>query len=161
MDQLPQNTTELLQQIDQDWTQLMNAVAALTVEQVITPNADGWTVKDHLAHLAYWEQWLLRYHLNGEPAHSILEVDAEEITEFQVDQINELVRQRSRSRPLDEVLHDLHEIHAQVVTTLTALPFDKLLQPRYADEPDKGPTLQWVIGNTYEHYQEHLALLPA
>ena len=161
MDQLPQNTTELLQQIDQDWTQLMNAVAALTVEQVITPNADGWTVKDHLAHLAHWEQWLLRYHLNGEPAHSILEVDAEEITEFQVDQINELVRQRSRSRPLDETLHDLHETHAQVVTTLTAMPFDKLLQPRYADEPDKGPTLNWVIGNTYEHYQEHLALLPA
>ena len=96
MDQLPQNTVELLQHIDQDWTQLMTAIAALTVEQVITPNADGWTVKDHLAHLAHWEQWLLRYHLNGEPAHSILEVDAEEITEFQVDQINELVRQRSR-----------------------------------------------------------------
>lgn len=160
MDQLPENTAELLYRIDQDWTRLMNAIAALTVEQVITPAADGWTVKDHLAHLAHWEQWLLRYHLNGEPPHTILEVAEAEIDDLHIDQMNELIRQRSRSRPLDEVMHDLHETHTQVVTTLTTMPFDKLLQPRYPDEPEKGPTLQWVIGNTYEHYEEHLAILP-
>lgn len=160
MDQLPQNSTELLQRITQDWTQLMDALAALTVEQVITPAADGWTVKDHLAHLTYWEQWLLRYHLGGEPAHSVLGVAEAEIDDLHIDEINELIRQRSRSRPLDEVMHDLQETHAQVVATLSAMPFDQLLQTRYADEPEKGAVLNWVIGNTYEHYQEHLAILP-
>ena len=31
------------------------------------------------------------------------------------------------------------------------MPFDKLLQPRYADDPEQRPLLLWVAGDTYEH----------
>lgn len=159
MDNLPKSTTDLLQRIEQEWAQLLAVLGQLTVEEVITPHADGWTVKDHLAHLNHWQQWLLRHHIQGEPAKDVLQVDPVMLEEFEVDRINEVILQRNRTRTLDDVLHEFHETHAQVVKTLTQLPFDKLLQPRYADDPERRPLLLWVIGDTYEHYQEHRAAL--
>lgn len=159
MENLPQSTLQLLDRIEQEWTQFMAAVGRLTPEQMTTPGADGWSVKDHLAHLAHWEQWLLRHHMQGEPASNILQVDAESLEEFDTNQINELILQRGRTRALDEVLQDLQETHAQVVATLAQTPFDKLRQPRYADDPEQRPLLLWVAGDTYEHYQEHRVTL--
>lgn len=51
--------------------------------------------------------------------------------------------------------------NAPVVATLRQMPFDKLLQPRYADDPEECALLLWVAGDTYEHYQEHSAALPS
>jgi hypothetical protein len=59
-----------------------------------------------------------------------------------------------------EVLDNFHQTHAAVVATLRQMPFDKLLQPRYADDPEQRPLLNWVAGDTHEHYQEHSAALP-
>ncbi len=70
-----------------------------------------------------------------------------------------LVRERNRTRSLDQVLDELHQSHARLITALTQTPFDKLLQPRYADDPEDHILLCWVIGDTYEHYQEHAAIL--
>ena len=122
---------------------------------------DGWTIKDHLAHLTHWEQWLLRHHIAGEPAHDILKLDAEMLEEFDTDWVNDFVRQQGQSRSLQEVLDNFHQTHAEVVATLRQMPFDKLLQPRYADDPEQRPLLNWVAGDTYEHYQEHSAALPS
>lgn len=159
MPTLPQDTTQLLHQIDQEWTHLIAEVAKLTPEQLTTPAADGWAVKDHLAHLTHWEQWLLRHHVAGEPAKDVLQVDADLLEEFDTDAVNAIILERSRNRTLADVLQDLHETHDKVVATLRALPFDKLLQPRYADDPEQRPLLLWVAGDTYEHYQEHSAML--
>ncbi|MBX3011608.1 MAG: ClbS/DfsB family four-helix bundle protein [Caldilineaceae bacterium] len=158
MKTLPQNRAELLQQIETEWQRLQDALSQFTVEEVITPQADGWSIKDHLAHLTHWEQWLLRYHIQGETA-AALQIDTGPSEDLDVDQINELVRQRSRSLLLDETLYEFHATHAQVIATLTELPFDKLLEPRYAADPARRPLLQWVIDNTYDHYQEHSAAL--
>jgi hypothetical protein len=29
------------------------------------------------------------------------------------------------------------------------------MKPRYVDDPDKQPLLNWVLGNTSEHFAEH------
>ncbi len=47
---------ELLAAIEQGWNGLNAYVDSLTPEQLTTPtDAAGWTAKDHLAHLAVWE----------------------------------------------------------------------------------------------------------
>lgn len=122
---------------------------------------DGWTIKDHLAHLTHWEQWLLRHHIVGEPPQDILKLDSVMMEDFDVDRANEIVLQQSRAHSLAKVLDNFHQTHAEVVATLRQMPFDKLLQPRYADDPEQRPLLNWVAGDTYEHYQEHSAALPS
>lgn len=160
MNQLPQSTAELLDRVEQEWSRLLSGLASLSPAQMTTPDADGWSIKDHLAHLTHWEQWLLRHHIAGEPAHDILKLDAAMLEEFDTDWVNEQVRQQNSPRSLPEVLDNLHQTHAEVVATLRQMPFDKLLQPRYADDPEQRPLLNWVAGDTYEHYQEHSAALP-
>lgn len=159
MTNYPANTTELLNQIETGWQELMAVVARLDPAAMTTPAADGWTPKDQLAHLAHWEDWLLRHHMAGEAAHDIFQVDAQLLEEFDVDQMNALVLERNRQRSVDEVMAELQQTHAQVVKTLTELPFADLLRPRYADDAEARPLLGWVAGDTYEHYQEHREIL--
>ena len=143
MSNYPTNTTELLTRIETEWDQLLAVVDQLSPAALTVPAEDGWSPKDQLAHLAHWEQWLLRHHMAGEPAHDVMQVDAQLLEE----------------RSLAAVLEELHRGHAQVVNTLTALPFADLLRPRYADDPEARPLLGWVAGDTYEHYQEHREIL--
>lgn len=159
MSNYPTNTPELLAWIDKAWNQLLAVVDQLSPETLTVPAADGWSPKDQLAHLAHWEQWLLRHHMAGEPAQDIMQVDAALLEDFDVDRVNEIVHTHSQERTLAEVLDDLHRGHAQVVNTLAALPFADLLRPRYADDPAARPLLGWVAGDTYEHYQEHREIL--
>ncbi|MEZ4862449.1 MAG: ClbS/DfsB family four-helix bundle protein [Caldilineaceae bacterium] len=159
MNDLPQNTDELLERINADWTVLMALIAPLTEEQFARPAADGWAIKDQLAHLTHWENWLLRHHMQGEPAQDVMQVDSEMLEDFEVDQVNALIQARSHSRPTADILTELQQTHQQLIAALSALPFDKLLQPRYADDPEARPLLLWVAGDTYEHYQEHSAII--
>ena len=159
MSNYPTNTTELLTRIETEWDQLLAVVDQLSPAALTVPAEDGWSPKDQLAHLAHWEQWLLRHHMAGEPAHDVMQVDAQLLEEFDVDRVNEIVLARSQERSLAAVLEELHRGHAQVVNTLTALPFADLLRPRYADDPEARPLLGWVAGDTYEHYQEHREIL--
>ena len=159
MSNYPTNTTELLTRIETEWDQLLAVVDQLSPAALTVPAEDGWSPKDQLAHLAHWEQWLLRHHMAGEPAHDVMQVDAQLLEEFDVDRVNEIVLARSQERSLAAVLEELHRGHAQVVNTLTALPFADLLRPRYADDPEARPLLGWVAGDTYEQYQEHREIL--
>lgn len=154
---LPQNQAELIRRIEQDWTELMNLVGRLSEAQLEIPLDDGWSAKDHLAHLAAWERHLLLAHLQGRPAAESLDVDEATAAQYDIDTLNEIIYRRNQPRPANEVLAELRQVHAQVVAALAQTPFERLMQPRYPDRPD--PLLQWVIGNTYEHYQEHEAAI--
>lgn len=46
----------LLQHYRQMREQLLAAIQGLSDEQMIEPSLDGWSVKDHLAHLAPWDE---------------------------------------------------------------------------------------------------------
>ena len=159
MSNYPTNTNELLTRIETEWDQLLAVVDQLSPETLTVPAEDGWSPKDQLAHLAHWEQWLLRHHMAGEPVQDVMQVDAQLLEEFDVDRVNDIILARSQERSLAAVLEELHRGHAQVVNTLTALPFADLLRPHYADDPANRPLLGWVAGDTYEHYQEHREIL--
>ena len=55
----PKNTEELLQDIEAEWSALRKVVEKLSPEQMIRPDAGGWSPKDNLAHLAHWERFML------------------------------------------------------------------------------------------------------
>jgi hypothetical protein len=151
----PADKQELLERIAREWNALLEEIEKLSPEQVTPPGPGGWSVKDNLAHLAAWEQLMLRSYLGGQPQHELLEMDAADFARLDEDGINAVFYERNKVFPPEEVLQRLKQSHAQVLATLEKTPFEELLKVRYPDDPERRPMLDWVIGNTYEHYREH------
>jgi hypothetical protein len=151
----PADKQELLERIQREWNPLFQMVQKLSPEQATRPGGSGWSVKDNLAHLAAWEQLMLHSYLGGQPPHELLEMDEAEFARLDEDGINEVFHKRNKDFPPEEVLRGLEQSHSQVIDTLERLPFEDLLRVRYLDDPEKRPVLDWVTGNTYEHYREH------
>jgi len=152
---LPRDKTDLMERIRREWSALMRAIEGLTPEQMSAPMSGGWSVKDNLAHLTAWEQYLVHHYLQGQPAHQAMQIDAEAFGRLDEPGINAVIHERNQHRPLADVLADLQRSHAQVTQALGPLSFDDLMKPCEPDAPEKRVLMTLVIGNTYEHYDEH------
>lgn len=52
---MPEDKAALLQHYHQSRSDLLAAIEDLTEAQLTEPSLDGWSVKDHLTHLAAWD----------------------------------------------------------------------------------------------------------
>lgn len=153
--QRPRDEAELVEHIEREWAALLHTVDKLSPEQMTTPDAGGWSPKDHLAHLTVWEQYLIRFYLRGEPPHQVMQVDEATFQRLDTDGINAILFERNRARPVEEVLTDLNRTHAQVLAVLEQVSFANLMLQPSLDDAQSRPAIDSVIANTYDHYQEH------
>jgi hypothetical protein len=158
---LPKDKADLLARIQREWSALMQTIEALTAEQMTIPGTGSWSVKDNLAHLAAWEQFMLRCHLQGEPPHETLHIDKATFEGLDEDGENAILYERDKDRPAADVVDGLKRSHEQITAALELIPFADLMKPHYADDPEQRPLISWVIGNTYDHYQEHRRAIEA
>jgi hypothetical protein len=157
----PRNKDELLARIEPSWRELQRFLAETDASTLTeSRDAEGWSVQDHLSHIAAWERSVL-FLLRGRPRHEGLGVDEDLYLHGGFDEINAAIHEQTKSRSLDETLTDLRWTHEQFLEQLDRLSDAELQQP-YAhflpDEPgeDSGePVLTKLAGNTYEHYDEH------
>ena len=152
---VPKDKADLLARIQREWSALMQTIEKLTPEQMSASGAGGWSVKDNLAHLTAWEQFMLRYRLHRQPPHEAMHLDAASFERLDEDGLNAVLYERHKDRSAEDILTDLRHTHEEVVVTLEQMKFVDLLQPRYGDDPQRRAVLGWVIDNTYKHYQEH------
>jgi uncharacterized protein (TIGR03083 family) len=154
----------VLEQIGRTRAELDEALAGLSERQLTTPGAGGWSVKDHLAHIAAWETSLValfegrdRAEAIGLPAGAPEDIDAE----------NEAIRDQHAGRPLDEVRQLFEQSHSGVMAILEGLTDADLLKPYAHYQPAAAgpnvdqPVVNWVMGNTADHYREHLPAIRA
>lgn len=158
MSDAPTSTEELLNQIDAAWATLQAGLANLTEEQLNTPDEGGWSIKDNLAHLSAWEHYMVASHLGGASVTETHGVDQATVDAGE-DAINAAIQKRSSTKSATEIRAEANRVHAEVLQTLRTTPFADLLKPRYNDDPERRPMLNWVLGNTCEHYQEHGAYI--
>jgi Protein of unknown function (DUF1706) len=120
--------------------------------------ADGWAVKDHLIHVAAWEHSLLAL-LQGADIHQAMGIgpDVDEL-----DAINAAVWSMHRDKTPEEALEYFHQTHALLMKHLNAmsdadlqLPYNHYQPNEPRDPADNRPALEWVAGDTYQHYAEH------
>ncbi len=52
---MPEDREELLRHYRESRQRLLAAIDGLTDDEIAEPSIDGWSVKDHLAHLALWD----------------------------------------------------------------------------------------------------------
>jgi hypothetical protein len=156
---LPQTKEKLLAQIQREWNALLSVVERLSPEQMVTPDAGGWSPKDNLAHLSEWMRALMGYHMDRRPRHKVLRVPEEVTKDWDFDVINPVLFERNRDRSIQDVLGELKRVYAELVKKLEAIPFEDLMKPRHDDDPEKRPLLAWVLSDTSEHFAEHRATL--
>jgi ureidoglycolate hydrolase len=157
----------LLRRIRESRASLEQVVARLSAEQLTAAGPDGWAVKDHLAHVAAWEESLLAL-LDGRDRNQAVGLSAAESVSanHDTDAINAVIYRRHRDRSASDVLATFHETHARVLAALDRLTDADLLRPYSHYQPnaqplDPRPVLGWIEGNTWDHYDEHAAWIRA
>ncbi len=142
--------------IDDQWEKLLALIDRLSDDQMTGPADDaGWTVKDHLIHLAVWEDGLNAI-LNRRSFASGMGFDS--LDWCDLDGINAVIQQRYGDAPLFGVLRTLHRSHKRLLDSLDGLTADDLMRPVCDFDPDCGdhnPLMSTIVCNTFGHYDEH------
>lgn len=154
-DARPKNTSELLARIEEEWQALIRVVDRLTPEQMIRRDAGGWSPKDNLAHLAAWMNYMIRSYVHKMPAAEAMGIDPAKWKELDENGINAVLFERNRDLPAAQVLGTLKSTYAGVVSDLRGAPFADLMQRTRPENPDSGLVIDFVLGNTSDHFLEH------
>jgi hypothetical protein len=156
----PHRTADLHARIEQGYNELQAFLAPLNEQQLSAmPNADGWMLKDHLAHLAVWEAGIVALmRQESRPGGMDVPLDLWERTlaTGDYDELNALIFERHRYKTTAEVQALFAATHAATLATLATLSDNDLARAYPIGENELAPLVGWLMGNTYEHYQEHI-----
>ena len=155
MEQSARYKQSLLKVIDREWKALLSVIEQFSPEQLVTPDAGGWSPKDNLGHLTAWMQALLGYHFDGKPSAEVFGLPPELAENFDYNRVNAFLVEQNRNRPAEAILAELKTTYATVCARLEAMSLSDLLKQHFADDPEKRPLVLWVLGNTSEHFLEH------
>lgn len=152
-------TNSVVEPIEKGWRQLDALVESLGPHGLTIRGADGWAVKDHLAHIAAWEHSLIGL-LDGRNRLEAMGVPG---ASDETDAINAAVWSLHRDKSPDEVLAYSRQTHALLIQVLSSLsdadlqlPYNHFQPHDPRDPDDNRPVVDWVAGDTYEHYAEHI-----
>ena len=160
---VPQRRSELIARIQESRAALDALIGALSPEQAVAAAPDGgWSVKDHLAHLAAWQcVAYLRVIGHMDHEHEVFGMDPARYAATDADGLNAAVYQSCKDRTLAEVRATFEQAYQQVLGALAQLRSDDLQRPVDPAQPHLGTLAATVAGNTYEHFAEHVAWIRA
>lgn len=146
--------------IGESWTRFAALIDRLGPDQLELTGNGRWTVKDHLVHVAAWELSLLGL-LNGEDMRTAMGVPG---ASEELDALNEAIWLAHRHDSVEQVLEFWRRSHEALVERLGGLSDADLrrtynhYQPNDPRDPaDDRAVVEWVAGDTYQHYDEHAA----
>jgi hypothetical protein len=149
---------ELLPLIEKGWDEFQAYLSTLSEEQLTTPtDSAGWTAKDHIIHLAMWEDGIYAL-FQGQLRHEYMGIPKATWDTHNYDQINAIIFERCKDMPLDEVLSTFRRVHERLFNHVQSMSDEDLHQPYRHYQPDStqdGPAINWVSGDTYDHYAAH------
>jgi len=148
------NKVALLEKMNCGFAAFQTLLAVLGEAQMTTVEVNGsWSIKDVLTHLTAWQRAMVdRLQAavrNEKPALM-------DLTDEEIDRLNEQFYQEGKSRPLAEVLTDFRTTYLQIVEIVQVLPWEDLADAHRFAWLNGTPLWRYVAGDTYEHYQEHI-----
>lgn len=154
----------LLKKTRASWDALNAYVATLTEDHLTQPtDAAGWTVKDHLMHLAVWEDGV-RALLNHQNRFLQMGVNEAAWKRWDFDEINGIIQQSHKDKSWAQVEQERHAIHDRFVAQIDSMTDADLERPMRDFSPEStsdNPVKQTIIGDAYSHYDEHLPWIKA
>jgi uncharacterized protein (TIGR03083 family) len=141
--QMQSDNTAIVGKVSAGYAAFDAVIAMLSLDDLDVPVlAGGWSVKDVLAHVTFWQLRLLRL-LDDEVLPFSLPGEDEQAA---LNRINAEVYSQNRDRPASEILAAYRVSRDRVLAELRAKPEALLLQ--HLDP------IRW---NTWEHCEEHAA----
>lgn len=146
------NIADLLSAMRAGHARLEKLFASLNEEQMLVPRLHGgWSGKDLLAHLGFWEQRMADYCqilLSGKTPRDT-------VGEFAVDAMNAAAFAEHHDQSLDEVRTFERQSFQVLLDQAEKASEEDLVDP-YRFAWLKGATLAaWIEGNSNGHYEEH------
>ena len=152
----PQSMPEIITRIEQAMQRVAQAVARLSPAQMLEPQLPGdRSVKDVLAHLTWWDQWLLFTLPADQPAPVAPPLmDHIPPTNHWADEMNAKVYVYNRERELPAIQAEFTATCGQLLQRVSQLSIDDLYNPDGISAIIGEPVAPLVLG-IYEHYEEH------
>jgi hypothetical protein len=151
------NVSELTALIRATSTRLELLLAQLSVAEINQPGAVGvWSVKDVLAHIAFWERYAvntLKSVARGETP--LLSADDE------TERKNASVVAQYYQRSLAAVIADWQQAREDLLEAIEDLEDADLNDPDRFHWSEGRSLLDRIAGNSFEHEQEHIEQIQA
>jgi hypothetical protein len=126
---MPETADEAIARFRAMRAQLMAALDGLTDALMLETTVDGWSVKDNLAHIAFWDD--LR-------ADEVTRISASfdsvlKMTDEQDDRLNDLAYEFRRDLSLEHARWEFHHSHERLLAALAAATPRGLDPAHYGD----------------------------
>ncbi|MDX1523861.1 MAG: maleylpyruvate isomerase N-terminal domain-containing protein, partial [Anaerolineae bacterium] len=115
------NASDLIEKIEQSYSQIVRLYRSVPVNALLEPSlANGWSVKDLLAHIAVWE-WrcvalLEQSHESNMPLQAVPDVEA----------LNEEIFQEHKERDWEDIDSGFREAHEALLKAIREFPAHRL-----------------------------------
>jgi hypothetical protein len=158
------NKNELLRRIQVSFAALEKTIQSLDPDELSQPGPSGWAVKDHLAHLAAWELGIAEL-LQRRDRFSAMGISEAVELGLSEDEINKRLFQQHAGLTPEEARELLYDAHNRLLQALEPLSDEDLRLPYAAYLPESAPggpqepVWGWIVGNTYDHFDEHRATI--
>ena len=153
---------ETVARIDRVNRELQAFLSDRSDDELIEPRDDGWSIKDHLAHIAVWMNGLTAM-FRREDRVAAMGVSRAAWEADDTDAINAEIYGAWADRSLNDVREALAHARLDLAEALDTLSDDDLYRPFSDFVPDAAemqePIINWVAGNTFGHIEEHLEML--
>jgi len=150
----------LIERVKEAFETLSNYIDSLSEKDLQEPIGGGtWSWVDTIAHIASWEQILVRFHIGGEPFDQVIEMEGAKYRITSYDTVNEHLFKRYHGLSAHDVKTLINESHKIVQAAIESFPEDQLHQPHPLLSTGDAAGVNWIdyiAANTFEHYEEHL-----
>ena len=124
---MAEDRDDLIKHYRESRATLLQAIDGLTDEQMSETTIDGWAVKDHLAHLALWDDLRAAEVERVSAGHD----SAWKMTDEQDDDFNEIGYELRRSMSAAQARWELDHSRTRLLDAIAAAPPDALDPERY------------------------------
>ena len=159
MSDTPTTMAELRKRIGSSYAALERTIGQLSDTQLTAPIDGSWSAKDILAHIAAWEQVTIHFHVGDRSFEEVTQLTNIPYATTPVDQINEAFYERDRDLSLAQVLQSFRTSHQELLAMLDGMSEADLFEPYTPAGRSGGPLIEWIIGDSYDHYDEHHATM--
>ena len=155
----PHTMAEIITRIEHAMQRVVQALTPLSSAQMLEPRlSNGHSVKDVLAHLTWWDQWLL-FTLPADPHTSHTPIpppllDQIPATNHWADEMNAKVYTYNQTRELSSIQAEFTATCNHLLQRVSQLSITDLYNPDGIAAIIGQPVAPLVLG-IYEHYEEH------
>jgi hypothetical protein len=155
----PHSIAGIVARIERAMQRMTQAIQPLSPAQMLEPRlSEGRSVKDVLAHLTWWDQWLLVTLPadQNNPFQAMILPLADQIppTDHWADEMNAKVYIYNQQRELSVIEAEFAAARKQLLERVSQMSIDDLYDPDGMTAIVGQPVAPLILG-IYEHYEEH------